>query len=170
MILGVWRLKWPDCTSKIPSSQSLCLHPKPSYICTVQKKYLPFIALIAAALLLFWIKKNQRGKPADIPVNIEVPVTAQEPIDRNITNILYSKHARCRMDCRHIDESEVKEILEKGKINFDKVEENDKGKSYPLEGVTHDGQHVRIVFAPHDKELVVVTAIDLDKEWPCNCN
>ncbi len=136
----------------------------------VQRRYLPFIALVAAALLLFWIKKNQRGKPAPAPVNIEVPVYNTEPIDRNTTNIVYSKHAHCRMDCRHIDETEVKEILKQGTINYDKVEESDKGKTYPLEGVTHDRQHVRIVFAPHENELVVVTVIDLDKEWPCNCN
>ena len=136
----------------------------------MQKKYLPIIALIAAALLLFWVKKNQRGKPVYVPVNIDVPVAAKEPFDRTISHITYSKHARCRMDCRHIDESEVKEILQQGEINYNKIEEDPKGKTYPLEGITHDRQHVRIVFAPHENELVVVTAIDLEKEWPCNCN
>ena len=136
----------------------------------MQKKYLPFIVLIAAALLLFWVKKNQRGKPVHDPVNIEVPVAEKEPIDRNIRNIVYSKHARCRMDCRHIDESEVKEILQEGNINYNKIEESSKGKTYPLEGITHDKQHVRIVFAPHENELVVVTVVDLEKEWQCDCN
>ena len=136
----------------------------------MQRKYLPFIALIAAALLFFWVKKNQRGKPVHVPVNIDVPVVVKDPINRNASNIIYSKHARCRMDCRHIDESEVKEILQKGAINYNKIEDSDKGRSYPLEGTTHDRQHVRIVFAPHENELVVVTVIDLEKEWPCNCN
>ena len=136
----------------------------------MQKKYLPFIVLIAAALLLFWVKKNQRGKPVHVPVNIDVPVVRKDPIDRTINNISYSKHARCRLDCRHIDESEIKEILQKGEINYNKIEESDKGRSYPLEGTTHDRQHVRIVFAPHENELVVVTVIDLETEWPCNCN
>jgi hypothetical protein len=74
------------------------------------------------------------------------------------------------MDCRHIDESEVKEILQNGAINYEKIETGEKGKTYPLEGITHDRQHVRIVFAPHDTELVVVTVIDLEKEWLCDCN
>lgn len=73
------------------------------------------------------------------------------------------------MDCRHIDESEVKEILKEGVINYSKVEESEKGKTYPLEGTTHDKQHVRIVIAPHTDELVVVTVIDLDTEWSCDC-
>jgi hypothetical protein len=135
--------------------------------CSVNKKYFPFIALLAAILFFVWVKKNQRGDKE--PVHISVPA-GTTGFDRTIKNIVYSKHAKCRMDCRHIDESEVKEILNTGTLNAAKVEESDKGKTYPLEGITHDRQHVRIVFAPHDDELVVVTAVDLDTEWPCNCN
>ena len=74
------------------------------------------------------------------------------------------------MSCRHIDESEVEEILKGGKINSDKIEEDLKGKTYPLEGYSHDKQHIRIVIAPHAEECVVVTVVDLDTEWQCNCN
>ena len=56
-----------------------------------------------------------------------------------------------------------------GQLNYNKIEESDKGKSYPLEGVTHDKQHVRIVFAPKKENLVVVTVIDLDTDWYCDC-
>lgn len=141
------------------------------------KKYLPFILLLAAACLFYWIKTHQRGPRVNIPITTEAsvpvpenPTRANEPFDRGITKIVYSKHARCRMDCRHIDESEVKEILKEGVINYAKVEESEKGKTYPLEGTTHDKQHVRIVFAPHRDELVVVTVIDLDTEWECDCH
>ncbi len=141
------------------------------------KKYLPLIFLIAAGLLFFWVKQHQRGPTVHIPIetqtvpvsNSDKPVIENEPIDRTINKIIYSKHARCRMDCRHIDESEVKEILKEGVINYSKVEESEKGKTYPLEGTTHDKQHVRIVIAPHTDELVVVTVIDLDTEWSCDC-
>jgi Domain of unknown function (DUF4258) len=145
----------------------------------VLKKYFPYIILLAAALFLFYIKKHQRGTTPAKPKIDEVirtddyPVTNNtktgEPFNRHADNLIYTKHARCRMDCRHIDESEVKEILEDGKLNYSKIEESDKGKSYPLEGFTHDKQHVRIVFAPKKENLVVVTVIDLDNEWPCNC-
>jgi len=74
------------------------------------------------------------------------------------------------MDCRHIDESEVKAILAEGIVNKAKIETSEKGVSYPLEGTTHDGQRVRIVFAPKaDGSTVVVTVIDLDKEYECDC-
>lgn len=142
------------------------------------KKYLPFIFLIAAAGLLFYVKMHQRGKLPQNPdpqpqENVPVtPVTTTDnklPFDRHSGHLIYSKHARCRMECRHIDESEVQEILDNGTLNNNKIEESDKGKSYPLEGITHDKQHVRIVFAPKQENLVVVTVIDLDKDWYCDC-
>ena len=144
------------------------------------KKYLPFILLIAAGALLWYVKMHQRGKFAStvsteqhetIPAKPTTDETINNdlPFDRNNEHLIYSKHARCRMDCRHIDESEVQEILSSGTLNNNKIEESDKGKSYPLEGVTHDKQHVRIVFAPKQNNLVVVTVIDLDKDWYCDC-
>ena len=147
------------------------------------KKYLPFILLIAAALVLFFIKKNQRGETAQkhrteqtedrITVPAVLPADEKpdevEGFNRNTNNIIFSKHAKCRMDCREIDESEVKEILKSGRINYKKIQSDKRGKTYPVEGYTHDKQHVRIVFAPKDDGLVVVTVIDLDTEWKCDC-
>ncbi len=147
------------------------------------KKYLPFIALLAAVGLFIYVKMHQRG-PAPHKTNTEqsdehitVPAllppgenpNRDEGFDRRTSHIIYSKHARCRMDCRHIDESEIKEILEKGEINYSKIEDDGRGKSYPLEGTTHDKQHLRVVFAPKDDGLLVVTCIDLDKDWSCDC-
>ncbi len=133
----------------------------------MKNKSYPFLILIAAALLFFFVKKNQRGRqPGRITVNaVKDDYFALRSGNKAIN---YSRHARCRMDCRNIDESEVKEILATGEINYSKEQESEKGVTFPLEGITHDGQHVRIVFAPKEKEIVVVTAIDLDKDWPCS--
>ncbi len=145
------------------------------------KKYLPYILLVAAAFLLWYVKTHQRGKniyqpsvttqkvEPVVPNNTNDNAPANDPIDRTPEHLIFTKHARCRMECRHIDESEVKEVLADGVINYNKVEESDKGKSYPLEGFTHDKQHVRIVFAPKRNDLVVVTVIDLERDWPCDC-
>lgn len=135
------------------------------------KKFLPFIVLLGAALLLFYVKKNQRGSfPQNPATEISIPVITGEEFNREAGKIIYTRHARCRMDCRYIDESEVLEILKTGHLNVEKIEEDSRGKRYPLEGKTHDNQNVRIVFAPSQEELVVVTVIDLDKEWECNCD
>ena len=149
------------------------------------KKLLPIILLVIMAVVAISVKqckKNNSTTKTTTRQNNIPPISSnrsapssnnnanRDGLDRNPDRLFYSKHARCRMDCRHIDESEVHEILKEGVINYDKVEEDVKGKTYPLEGTTHDKQHVRIVFAPHPGELVLVTVIDLDTEWPCNCN
>lgn len=140
----------------------------------MKNKYIPVIALLAAALFFYWVKTNQRGKKNQVKRQTEtvIPVIAtDEDFNRQPSNIIYSKHAKCRMDCRHIDETEVKEILTDGVINRSKIETSAKGTSYPLEGTTHDGQKVRIVFAPkEDGSTVVVTVIDLETEFECDCH
>lgn len=90
-------------------------------------------------------------------------------LDRH-AHLVYTKHARCRMDCRHITDKEIKEILEYGEVNKAKSNPNDKPcPTFALEGNTHEGQHLRVVFAPCDRETKVVTCIDLDEEWSCHC-
>jgi hypothetical protein len=85
--------------------------------------------------------------------------------------LVFTKHARCRMFCRNISESEVKEIQHNGKINYSKSHSEDKPcASYAVEGDTPDGQHVRIVFGACEKETTVITCIDLETEHTCNCN
>ncbi len=147
------------------------------------KKYLPYIFLVAAALLLWFVKKNQRGpgpvKPAIEQTDTRITIPSVLPgetgpkeiagFNRNTGNLIFSKHAKCRMDCRKINETEVREILKNGTVNEKKIQRDKRGMTYPVEGTTHDGQHVRIVFAPKDDGLVVVTVIDLGKECSCNC-
>ena len=90
---------------------------------------------------------------------------------RHPAHIHYSKHAQCRMECRHINESEVKEILSNGTINYNKsdLKEDSCHKRYALEGYSHDNQKLRIIVAECNNELTVITVIDLGKEWPCSC-
>ncbi|MBC7938018.1 MAG: DUF4258 domain-containing protein [Rhizobacter sp.] len=136
----------------------------------MNKNYIPIIALLAAALFFYWIKSKQRGSNTNKQHRVETRAVAGE-FNRNASEMIYSKHARCRMDCRHIDEGEVKEILAGGQVNESRIETSSKGTSYPLEGTTHDGQKVRIVFAPKENgKMIVVTVIDLEKEYECECD
>ena len=95
---------------------------------------------------------------------------SDEAINRHPGKLIYTKHARCRMNCRHIDEAEVAEILAEGRINYRKSEPAGRpDPKYALEGTTSDGQQVRIIFAPAKRGMVVITVIDLDTDWSCNC-
>ncbi|MBN8856144.1 MAG: hypothetical protein BGO55_08235 [Sphingobacteriales bacterium 50-39] len=99
------------------------------------------------------------------------------PVDRHVSHLILTRHARCRMDCRHITEKEIREILEQGEINYKKSEPDSRpDPKYALEGFTKEGQHLRIVFAVpagrggRESSLVVVTCIELGVEWQCDCH
>lgn len=97
-------------------------------------------------------------------------VSRDRGFDRRVSYLQYSNHARCRMDCRHITEGEVQETMRDGTINYRKSDiKNARCPRYALEDQTKDGQHVRIVFAQCDNYTEVVTVIDLDTEWTCDC-
>lgn len=84
--------------------------------------------------------------------------------------IYYTKHAKCRMDCREISKEEINFIREKGNINYRKSDMEDKPcPTIAKEGRSKDGQMLRIVFAECDNETKIVTAIDLENEYECNC-
>lgn len=140
------------------------------------KKALPLITLIILAAIAILIR-NWTGEDVQPDVNktrsaTTATVTSTRGLNRNPAHINYSKHARCRMNCRHIDEYEVKQILTTGKINYSKsdLKGAECKKRYAVEGITRDNQSVRIIFAPCNAEVTVVTVIDLGKDWSCDCN
>lgn len=129
------------------------------------RKILPFLFLVLIVVGFIWIKRHQRGTSSRDTIHGHLAPA----FNRELPVLIYSRHAQCRMDCRQIDSSEVLEVLRNGTLKYDRIEKNEKGYTYPLEGFTHDQQHVRAVFAPHNDTLVVVTVIDLEKEWACDC-
>lgn len=136
------------------------------------KKALPLVLLVVLAIitLLLWQCNHQNGNIfSSAPEHKET--TSQRGLNRNPALVKYSKHARCRMGCRHIDESEVKDILKNGRVNYAKSElkGSDCNKKYAVEGISRDNQKLRIIFAPCSDEVTVVTVIDIGKEWPCDC-
>ena len=92
------------------------------------------------------------------------------PFDRH-GQIILTKHARCRMDCRHITMREIHEIVDNGTINFDKSEPySHPDPKFAVEGYTEEKQHLRIIVAPENEKLIIVTCIELGAEWQCDCN
>ncbi len=140
------------------------------------KKAFPYILLVILAIVAIALRNCKQS-----PSKPKTTTTVSDPdrnlggrgLNRNPSNINYSKHARCRMGCRHIDENEVKDMLVNGTINYKKSElqGEDCKKKYAVEGTSKDGQRLRIIFAPCGDEVTVVTCIDLKEEWDCpDCN
>jgi len=97
-------------------------------------------------------------------------VNRNRGFDRRTSYLEYTAHARCRMQCRRISQKEVEEIMRNGNINYKKSNVQAKPcPTYALEGITSDRQRVRVVFAQCDHTTKVVTAIDLDTDFECDC-
>jgi hypothetical protein len=135
-------------------------------------KYIPVI-LLALLLFMVWRQQWWKGPRAVTPPYTRTsPTTVNDPAVLNRhAHLEYTQHALCRMECRHITEAEVAEILVDGRINTYKSNPRDQPcPTFALEGYSDEGQHLRIVFAPCAGTTRVITCIDLDKEWTCNCN
>lgn len=137
------------------------------------KKAIPYIILAVLAIVVIGLRKcNDREQPTkNKTITTTKVVKETRGLNRNPTAINYSKHAKCRMQCRQISESEVMDILKNGTINYKKsnLKGNECTKRYSVEGVSKDNQKLRIIFVPCNTEVTVVTCIDLGKEWECTC-
>lgn len=140
----------------------------------------PMYQLLLWALLIICFENctqpSDHSTIQNSPVHESKSPEKQEAIDESGLNrhpqkMHFSKHARCRMGCRHIDETEIKEILENGSINYHKSSLNGDPcrRKFAVEGPTKEGQRLRVIFAPCGNEMTVVTCIDLGVEWACDC-
>lgn len=140
------------------------------------KKLIPYL-LLGVLLIVALLVKQYREQGQPLP---DSPVTREKksaPDSRNHLDTFrdpeaeyfFTKHARCRMECRHITQKEVKEIVRKAEVNYRKSDlQAAQGPKYALEGYTSkDRQHIRIIVAPRQKHLSIVTVIDLDEDWNC---
>jgi hypothetical protein len=141
-------------------------------------KSLPLILVALIAIILLAVRKcNEKNEPIQqekVKTNdkhdASSSVNRDRGFDRRVSYLQYSNHARCRMDCRHITQAEVKEIMQDGKINYNKSDlQNGRCPRYAVEGITKDNQDVRIIFAQCNENTTVVTVIDLEKNWTCDC-
>jgi len=146
----------------------------------VNKKWLPIVLILVLAVALFFIKQYKNNnvpppkpnvtnndRPKDPATN---PTNRDKGFDRRTSLLEYSNHAKCRMKCRKISQAEVEEIMRDGVINYNKSDlQNARCPRYAVEGVTHDNQRVRIVYAQCNNSTTVVTVIDLETDFECHC-
>jgi hypothetical protein len=108
--------------------------------------------------------------PEQVKNGLETREGSGFPFDRH-GQLVFTRHARCRMDCRHITTKEIREILEAGNINYTKSEPDAQpDPKWAVEGYTAEQQHLRIIIAPEPGKLVLITCMELGVEWSCHCN
>lgn len=145
----------------------------------MNNKWAPYILILALGIAFFVIKQYQKKKNPDPKPKVTNIDKRKDPaenkdrdhgFDRRASYLEYSKHAECRMKCRHISQAEVEDIMRNGTINYNKSDlQNARCPRYAVEGVTNDDQRVRIVYAQCNEKTVVVTVIDLETDFDCHC-
>lgn len=94
----------------------------------------------------------------------------KESFNRHPDKLYFTKHASCRMDCRHISREDIEEIMEKGVINYNKSKKYDRPcPTFAVQGTTDEGEHLRVIFAQCRNETKIVTCYNLDEDFTCNC-
>lgn len=94
----------------------------------------------------------------------------REAFDRHPAQLYYTRHALCRMDCRHISKEEITEIVDHGAINFNKSNRRATPcPTFALQGRTASGENIRVIFAQCDGQTKVITCYNLEEEFSCNC-
>ncbi|MFT3847041.1 MAG: DUF4258 domain-containing protein [Lacibacter sp.] len=148
------------------------------------KKALPYLFLLLLLVVLVFVRtckssSNKTDNEKTKKRTEDVRNNDDQKTDNQKNNLdvfrdpsadyYFTKHARCRMKCRHITQEEVKEIVRKADVNYNKSElDAAQGPKYAMEGYTSgERQHVRIIVAPKQRHLTIVTVIDLDYDWEC---
>lgn len=117
-----------------------------------------YTLLVVLGILLLFLVSRWRE-----PVRREV-------FDRHPNHLVYTRHALCRMNCRQISKEDISEIMNKGIINFNRSNRNDRPcPTFALQGETSEGEKLRVVFAQCRQETKVVTCYNLEKEFDCYC-
>ena len=132
--------------------------------------------MATAVIIIKTCKNNNNPQPkpkvkTDSPKDPASNKTDRDKgFDRRTALLEYSNHAKCRMQCRHISQAEVEEIMRDGKINYTKSDlQNARCPRYAVDGMTDDDQRVRIVYAQCNQSTTVVTVIDMETDFTCHC-
>jgi hypothetical protein len=137
----------------------------------MNKNWLPYLLLGLMVLAVIFIRQCKTVNSPEVKNDKKQKgPDRNRGFDRRTSFIHYTQHAKCRMECRHISQAEVETIMKNGSVNYRKSDiKQFPCPLYALEGNTEDDQRVRIVFAQCDLKTKVVTVIDLNKEWKCQC-
>jgi hypothetical protein len=124
-----------------------------------------------STLLLFVLACVPAPPPA-APSAPKAPPAAQPTIQQAMAArpLVKTHHGTCRMACRKIDDAEVTSVLNTGVLIAERTRNDGECPSHAIEGKGTDGHALRIVFAACSDETRLVTAIDLDEDWPCSCD
>lgn len=115
------------------------------------------LLLLALFFIAFLVRRWNEPQPKEV-------------FNRQPAALIYTRHALCRMDCRHISKQEVRAILENGIILFHQSNKAAQPcPTFALQGITGSGESIRVIFAQCSTQTRVITCYNLKKDFVCKC-
>lgn len=130
------------------------------------------LILLIVALAWGWDQLRPKGGTGTPIYPTEREAFTEDDLTYQGKTLIVTKHARCRMGCRKLDDYEVQEVINGGKINArkNKPAQGDRCKSIAYEGSTTDGQRARVIVGACEDRPVLITVIDLGRKHQCSCD
>ena len=94
----------------------------------------------------------------------------REPFNRS-ANTAYSAYAICQLQCKGIDRTLVKEVMQKGMVIYNKSNPRRwPCPTYVVQSRTKSGRYLRVVFEQCDKKTTILAVDDVEQIDSCNCS
>lgn len=129
------------------------------------------IVVLVVTILVRFFNKDRNREVDERDTKRERTGHEQTAISED-DHLIYTKHAKCRMECRNITEADIREVIREGRENAAKSNRGDRPcPTIALEDKMGDGRELRIIFARcDDGETKVVTCIDRSNDYECVCD
>lgn len=88
---------------------------------------------------------------------------------KDASELIYTDHARCRMECRFVKRETVERIYREGTVNCHKSGRKEGDMRYALESHVKGGDLVRVIVEDEDDKHIVITVIRVDVKDQCSC-
>lgn len=93
-----------------------------------------------------------------------------EPINRNTDSLSYTSQALCWMNCQHITKEEIKNIIQKGIIIFNKSNRfAHPCPIFTLRGFNNKKESLELIIQECGNKTILVDCINLKTKANCSC-
>ncbi|MEP6748669.1 MAG: DUF4258 domain-containing protein [Bacteroidota bacterium] len=133
------------------------------------KKAFPYILLAVLAIGAIFIKRCRNESGGNKKATTD-NIDRNNGLDRRLSFLEYTDHAKCRMQCEHISTQTIETGLQNWQIDTAASEFTARPcPIYALQGYSVEKQHLRIIFGQCDFKTKVITCINIDSVFDCHC-
>ena len=125
------------------------------------RRLIQSILLLALAVFILYRISSQGGNQGTL-------CRFSDRVD--VDELVYVDHARCRMECRGVNQRTVEKVYRDGVVNCKKSSYKRGKPRYALEKRDERGDKIRVIVEDDEGQHVIITVIRLGKDDHCSCS